>query len=148
MTGRELHDRLVRSGKRVPAILITAFPRKTVEVEPCTPARLLPPLTIDVIDVAEGEDIPARAAQGSCGPIFSSSTRSIWPLVGADLWVMEADASRMRDTRPFVRTNPKSATGVDSVAEFIIEREDFRRRPEGSRMPLHQNIVPPREGIP
>jgi urease accessory protein len=43
------------------------------------------------------------------------------PLVGANLEVMEADALRMRVTRPFIFTNLKSGEGVDQIIDFVIE---------------------------
>ena len=43
------------------------------------------------------------------------------PLVGADLDVMERDATRMRGERPFVFTNIKKAQGVEGIADFIVK---------------------------
>ena len=44
------------------------------------------------------------------------------PMVGASLEIMERDAKRMRGERPFVFTNLKIGTGLDTVIDFI-ERE-------------------------
>ena len=44
------------------------------------------------------------------------------PLVGANLAVMEADALRMRQTRPFIFTNLKSGEGVEQIVGFIVEK--------------------------
>jgi CobW/HypB/UreG, nucleotide-binding domain len=49
------------------------------------------------------------------------------PLVGANLEVMEADALRMRATRPFVFANLKSGEGVDRIASFVIEKGGLAR---------------------
>ena len=39
---------------------------------------------------------------------------------GADLAVMERDATRMRGGRPFVFTNLKAGDAVDAVVDFIV----------------------------
>jgi urease accessory protein len=44
------------------------------------------------------------------------------PYVGASLEVMDRDAKKMRGERPFVFTNIKVGHGLDSVADFIVER--------------------------
>ena len=44
------------------------------------------------------------------------------PHVGASLEVMDRDARLMRKQRPFVFTNMKSGEGVQTVADFIVER--------------------------
>jgi urease accessory protein len=41
------------------------------------------------------------------------------PLVGASLEVMDRDAKRMREDRPFVFTNLKTGDGVDTVVGFL-----------------------------
>jgi len=44
------------------------------------------------------------------------------PHVGASLDVMERDAKKMRGARPFVFTNLKSGSGVDTVVSFIRDK--------------------------
>jgi len=44
------------------------------------------------------------------------------PHVGASLDVMERDAKKMRGARPFVFTNLKTGSGVDTVVRFIQDR--------------------------
>jgi urease accessory protein len=39
--------------------------------------------------------------------------------VGADLTVMDRDAKRIRGERPYVFTNLKIGTGVDTLVEWI-----------------------------
>jgi urease accessory protein len=42
--------------------------------------------------------------------------------VGADLGVMQADALRMRGSRPFLLSNLKNGTGVAEIAQFITTK--------------------------
>ena len=41
------------------------------------------------------------------------------PLVGASLEVMDRDAKKMRNERPFVFSNLKTGQGVDTIVKFI-----------------------------
>ena len=43
-------------------------------------------------------------------------------MVGASLDVMETDTKRMRGERPYVFTNMKSKSGVETVAKFIEQK--------------------------
>jgi urease accessory protein len=80
-------------------------------------------LTIYVIDVAEGEKIPRKGGPGiTRSDLLVINKIDLAPLVGANLDVMEADALRMRLTRPFIFTNLKSGDGVAQIAEFIVDR--------------------------
>jgi len=80
-------------------------------------------LTIYVIDVAAGEKIPRKGGPGiTRSDLLVINKIDLAPLVGANLAVMEADASRMRAKRPFIFTNLKSGEGVDRIASFVIER--------------------------
>jgi len=80
-------------------------------------------LTIYVIDVAAGEKIPRKGGPGiTRSDLLVINKVDLAPLVGANLEVMAADASRMRGQRPFVFTNLKSGEGVDRVASFLIEK--------------------------
>ena len=77
-------------------------------------------LTIYVIDVASGEDIPRKGGPGiTRSDMLVINKTDLAPLVGADLDVMKADTQRMRGARPFVFTNLKSGEGVDDVALFL-----------------------------
>src|SRR5262249_44911189 len=74
-------------------------------------------LTIYVIDVAAGEKIPRKGGPGiTRSDLLIINKVDLAPLVGANLEVMAADASRMRGQRPFVFTNLKSGEGVERVA--------------------------------
>lgn len=79
-------------------------------------------LTIYVIDVAAGEEIPRKGGPGiTRSDLLVINKTDLAPYVGADLSVMDRDAKKMRKTRPFVFTNLKKAEGVDTIVEFIIE---------------------------
>ncbi|MEM1385054.1 MAG: urease accessory protein UreG [Pseudomonadota bacterium] len=77
-------------------------------------------LTIYVIDVAAGEDIPRKG-----GPAITRSDllvinkTDLAPYVGASLDVMAADAARMRGARPVVFAALRHGEGGGAVADFI-----------------------------
>ncbi|GAA4222302.1 urease accessory protein UreG [Sagittula marina] len=78
--------------------------------------------TVYVIDVAAGEEIPRKG-----GPAIRRSDllvinkTDLAPHVGASLDVMERDASRVRDGRPFVFTSLRDGLGADQVISQIQE---------------------------
>ena len=77
-------------------------------------------LTIYVIDVAAGEEIPRKGGPAiTRSDILVINKTDLAPHVGADLSVMERDAKRMRGDRPFVFTQLKSRDGVDAVWQLI-----------------------------
>jgi len=81
--------------------------------------------TIYVIDVAEGEKIPRKGGPGiTRSDLLVINKIDLAPHVGADLAVMERDARRMRGPRPFVFTNLKTGTGVESIVGWL-RRELF-----------------------
>lgn len=77
-------------------------------------------LTIYVIDVAAGEEIPRKG-----GPAITKSDllvinkTDLAPHVGASLEVMQRDATRMRAGRPFVLTALRLGQGVEAVLGHI-----------------------------
>jgi len=76
--------------------------------------------TIYVIDVAEGEKIPRKGGPGiTRSDLLVINKIDLAPHVGADLGVMERDATRMRGRRPFVFTNLKTGDGVAAIVEWI-----------------------------
>jgi len=80
-------------------------------------------LTIYVIDVAEGENIPRKGGPGiTRSDLLVINKIDLAPLVGANLDVMKADTVRMRVGRPFVFTDLKRGLGVEEIARFIIEQ--------------------------
>src|SRR6266853_2937353 len=80
-------------------------------------------LTIYVIDVAAGDKIPSKGGPGiTRSDLLVINKVDLAPHVGASLEVMERDARRMRGTKPFVFTNLRAGTGVDTIVRFIEEK--------------------------
>jgi urease accessory protein len=80
-------------------------------------------LTIYVIDVAGGEKIPRKGGPGiTRSDLLVINKIDLAPFVGANLDVMDIDARRMRNTRPFLFSNLKSGEGVEQIIAFIIEK--------------------------
>jgi len=77
-------------------------------------------ITVYVIDVAAGDKIPSKGGPGiTRSDLLVINKVDLAPHVGASLEVMERDAKKMRGQRPFVFTNLKTGTGVDTVIQFI-----------------------------
>ncbi|GLO72054.1 urease accessory protein UreG [Phaeobacter inhibens] len=79
-------------------------------------------LTIYVIDVAAGEEIPRKGGPAiTRSDVLIINKTDLAPHVGADLSVMERDAKRMRNERPFVFANLKARDGVDAIRALICD---------------------------
>jgi urease accessory protein len=79
-------------------------------------------LTLYVIDVAAGDKIPRKGGPGiTKSDLLVINKIDLAPFVGADLGVMERDATKMRGDKPFVFTNLKTQVGLDRVLNFIAE---------------------------
>ncbi|MBW9118233.1 urease accessory protein UreG [Rhizobium cauense] len=77
-------------------------------------------LTIYVISVCQGEEIPRKGGPGiTRSDLLVINKMDLAAYVGVDLEVMEQDATRMRATRPFVFSDLKRGKGVDSIIEFL-----------------------------
>lgn len=77
-------------------------------------------LTIFVIDVAEGEKIPRKGGPGiTRSDLLMINKIDLAPYVNADLGVMERDARRMRNGKPFVFTNLMKKEGLFDVINWI-----------------------------
>jgi urease accessory protein len=80
-------------------------------------------LTIYVIDVAAGDKIPGKGGPGiTRSDLLVINKIDLAPHVGASLEVMERDTRRMRGARPFVFSNLRIGTGVDTIVRFIEEK--------------------------
>src|SRR6476660_2682544 len=80
-------------------------------------------LTIYVIDVAAGDKIPSKGGPGiTRSDLLVINKIDLAPHVGASLDVMERDSKRMRGARPFVMTNLRTGSGVDTVVAFIADK--------------------------
>ena len=79
-------------------------------------------LTIYVIDVAAGEEIPRKG-----GPAITKSDllvinkTDLAPYVGASLDVMDRDAAKMRAGRPYVFAQVRHGQGVDEIVRLLSE---------------------------
>ena len=75
---------------------------------------------IYVIDVAEGQDIPRKG-----GPALTRSDlllinkTDLAPYVGVDLELMDSDAKKMRNGRPYIFTDVRTQKNVDQVVDWI-----------------------------
>lgn len=79
-------------------------------------------MTIYVIDVAAGEEIPRKGGPAiTRSDILVINKTDLAPYVGSDLSVMERDAKQQRGTRPFVFTNLKTGDGLPRILELITE---------------------------
>ena len=80
-------------------------------------------LTIYVIDVAAGEEIPRKGGPGiTRSNLLVINKTDLAPHVGVSLEVMERDARRMRGERPFLFLRARANEGIAEVAAFV-ERE-------------------------
>ncbi|MFN4271745.1 MAG: urease accessory protein UreG [Aliihoeflea sp.] len=78
-------------------------------------------LTLYVISVCQGGDIPRKGGPGITRSDFLVINKAdLAPHVNVDLEAMEGDARRMRGQKPFAFTDLSRGKGVDEVVEFII----------------------------
>lgn len=77
-------------------------------------------LTLYVIDVAAGEEIPRKGGPAiTKSDILVINKVDLAPHVGASLDVMERDAKRMRGHRPFVFACLREKQGIDQIVDLI-----------------------------
>lgn len=77
-------------------------------------------VTLYVIDVAAGEEIPRKGGPAiTKSDILVINKTDLAPHVGASLEVMERDAERMRMGRPFVFAAMRHRKGVAEIAELL-----------------------------
>ena len=79
-------------------------------------------LTVYVIDVAAGEEIPRKAGPAiTRSDILVINKVDLAPHVGASLEVMARDATRMRAGKPFVFTRLRERQGVREIVGLIAD---------------------------
>lgn len=84
-------------------------------------------LTLYVIDVAAGENIPRKGGPGiTKSDLLIINKTDLAPMVGASLEVMDQDAKRMRGERPFLFSNMKTKDGLNDIIAFIEKQGLFK----------------------
>ncbi|GAA6194367.1 urease accessory protein UreG [Phaeobacter sp. NW0010-22] len=77
-------------------------------------------VTIYVIDVAAGEEIPRKGGPAiTKSDILIINKTDLAPYVGASLEVMDRDAKKMRRGRPFVFTSLRNREGVAKIITLL-----------------------------
>jgi urease accessory protein len=85
-------------------------------------SRELADFTVYVIDVSGGDKIPRKGGPGiTQSDLLVINKTDLASLVGADLAVMERDATRMRGDGPFLFAQVINDLGVREVASQILE---------------------------
>ncbi len=79
-------------------------------------------LTLYVISVCQGEEIPRKGGPGiTRSDLLVINKTDLAPHVGADLEVMRLDADRMRQGGKTSFTDLKRGTGVADIVRFIVQ---------------------------
>lgn len=77
-------------------------------------------LTLYVISVCQGEEIPRKGGPGiTRSDLLVINKADLAPHVEVDLDVMDTDATRMRDDKPHVFTDLKRGTGVAEIVSYL-----------------------------
>ncbi|MDL2405351.1 urease accessory protein UreG [Rhizobium calliandrae] len=80
-------------------------------------------ITIYVISVCQGEEIPRKGGPGiTKSDLLVINKKDLAPFVDVDLDVMDRDATRMRHARPFVFTDMKRGDGIGTIVDFLKEQ--------------------------
>ena len=83
--------------------------------------------SIYVIDVSGGDKIPRKGGPGIMrSDLLVINKIDLAPYVGADLQVMQRDATCMRGSRPWVFTNLLVGTGLDVVVAWVHTQVEAR----------------------
>jgi urease accessory protein len=86
-------------------------------------------VSIYVIDVAGGDKIPRKGGPGiTRSDLLVINKIDLAPSVGASLEVMDRDARKMRNDRPFLFTNLKNGTGLADVSHWVRQQLASPRR--------------------
>lgn len=79
-------------------------------------------VTLYVIDVAAGEEIPRKGGPAiTKSDILVINKTDLAPHVGASLEVMDRDAKRMRGLRPFVFASLREGQGIDEITRLLAD---------------------------
>ncbi|MGI0060850.1 MAG: urease accessory protein UreG [Nitrosotalea sp.] len=85
---------------------------------------------IYIIDVAGGDKYPRKGGLGiESSDLLVINKIDLASNVGADLAIMERDAKKIRQEKPFVFVNCQTGEGIDYVAENIIKSILFDKQP-------------------
>lgn len=80
-------------------------------------------LTLYVIDVSAGDKIPRKGGPGiTKSDLLIINKIDLAPYVGADLKIMDVDAKKMRNNKPFVFSNIKQGKGLSEIMDFIQQQ--------------------------
>ena len=91
-------------------------------------------LTIYVIDVAAGGDIPRKKGRGLTGSdIVVANKADLAPHVGVDLDRYRADLADARGTRPWLLARLAAREGAAEVAEFLVREGGLSAGAPGGR---------------
>ena len=83
-------------------------------------------ITIYVIDVAAGEEIPRKGGPAiTRSDILVINKTDLAPHVGANLGLMDRDARRVRGDRPYVFTNLRARDGIEAVCSHLRDIGGF-----------------------
>ncbi|WP_028744997.1 urease accessory protein UreG [Rhizobium mesoamericanum] len=79
-------------------------------------------LTLYVISVCQGEEIPRKGGPGiTKSDLLIINKTDLAPYVNVDLEVMRGDTERMRGAKPFVFTDLSRGKGVADIIRFVID---------------------------
>ena len=77
-------------------------------------------ITLYVISVCQGEEIPRKGGPGiTRSDLLIINKQDLAPYVGADLEVMKNDANKQRKGNQFVFTDAKSGDNCEKIVEFL-----------------------------
>jgi urease accessory protein len=90
-------------------------------------------LTLYVISVCQGGDIPRKGGPGITRSDFLVVNKSdLAPYVNVDLHQMEGDATKARAGKPFAFTDLSRGKGVDEIVDFLVEHGGLDQLREAS----------------
>ena len=79
-------------------------------------------ITLYVISVCQGEEIPRKGGPGiTRSDLLIINKQDLAPYVGADLDVMDRDATKQRAGKPFVFSDAKNGQNCAGIVEFLKE---------------------------